>query len=363
MHRSACGPSPWVIAIAAGVVLGAAATARAQDADPAAKLLADRGCLGCHSLDGTPRVGPSFASSAGRSRRVLTAGTAREVTFDVSYVRRAILDPDADLVDGHPAGTMPRLARDESDASALAEAVVAVASRPPPRAPASRSPVWLALASLGFVLWHVLGSSRPVRSVLIARLREGGFQGVYSLVVLGFFVWMVLEWIRAPYVELFRPPGWTRWIPNVIMPVSYILLVAGYTAKSPTVAGMAGAASAGPSGFARITRHPALWGFALWGLSHLATNGDLRSLCLMGAIATLALAGMLHIDARRRASGGEAWAAFEKHTSVVPFAAILRGEPWPTLGELGWWRIALGLGSWGAMLAVHAWLIGVSPLP
>ena len=48
---------------------------------------------------------------------------------------------------------------------------------------------------------------------------------------------------------------------------------------------------------------------------------------------------------------------------VVPFAAIMRGNARPTLAELGWWRIALGIGGWAAMFAIHRWLIGVSPMP
>jgi uncharacterized membrane protein len=213
------------------------------------------------------------------------------------------------------------------------------------------------------VLGHFVLSSAPIRARLVGRMGEGPFAAVYSVLILAAFAWMVAEWAWAPFVELWRPPAWTRWVPNVVMPVSYTLLVAGFTSKSPTIAGMASAAAAGPTGWARITRHPALWGFALWGLSHLAANGDLRSVLLMGGIAALALGGMLHIDSRRRATGGADWAAFERATSVLPFAAIVRGNPRPTLAELGWWRVALGLGGWAAMLAIHRWLIGVSPLP
>ena len=362
-----CGGSPvtrlLAVALAVAATMMPTATVRAQDGDAPAALLAARGCLACHSLDGSSRFGPTFASAAERPHPIVSHATFREVVFDAAYVRRAILEPDAELVVGYAAGSMPLLARDLAEARELTDAVIAVASRPPPSAPVARSAAWLVFAALAFVLCHLLGSAAPVRSRLVAQLGERGFQGVYSLVVLVASAWMVLEWSWAPYVELFRPPGFTRWVPNVIMPIAYVLLVAGYTAKSPTVAGMASEAGTGPVGFARITRHPALWGFALWGLSHLAANGDLRSFCLMGGVATLALAGMLHIDARRRATGGAAGAVYERSTSVLPFAAIARGQPWPTLRELGWWRIALGLGAWGAMLLLHGWLIGVSPLP
>lgn len=348
----------------AAAIAQSTSAAVVDDVTAAETLVAERGCTACHSLDGTPRVGPSFAAATGATHRVTTAeGVAREVVFDVDYVRRSILEPDLELAGGHEPGTMPRLARDDADADALATAVVMLAGRPAPAPAEERSPLWLFAAVLAFVFGHVVLSSSRVRAPLIARLGENGYGGAYSLVILCVFGWMVAEWVWAPYVELFRPPGWTRWIPNVVMPISYTLLVAGYTIKSPTVAGMASAAAAGPSGWTRITRHPALWGFALWGLSHLPANGDLRSLLLMGGIAVLAVLGMAHIDARRRASGGQAWAAFERQTSVIPFAAIARGGAWPTFSELGWWRIALGIVGWGAMLHLHRWLIGVSPYP
>lgn len=338
-------------------------SARAQDETAAEALLAERGCLACHSLDGAPGVGPTFARAAAGAHQVTSDGAEHRVDFDLAYVRRSVLEPDLELAGGHPPGIMPRLSSGEADADALARAVIVVASREPPTMAAPRSPIWLVLASLAFVLGHFVLSGAAVRARLVSRFGEARFAGAYSLVILAAFVWMVVEWMAAPYVELFRPPSWTRWIPNVVMPVAYTLLIAGYTMKSPTIAGLASAAEQGPTGFARITRHPALWGFALWGLSHLTTNGDLRSLCLMGGIAALALFGMLHIDARRRAAGDRAWAAFEQKTSVLPLAAILRGEPWPTFGELGWWRIALGVGGWAAMLFLHRLVIGVSPLP
>ncbi len=64
------------------------------------KLAQDKGCLGCHSLDGSPRVGPSFKGIMGRSAIVLTGGKERSITVDVDYLRRSIIDPHADVVKG-----------------------------------------------------------------------------------------------------------------------------------------------------------------------------------------------------------------------------------------------------------------------
>ncbi|GAM11638.1 cytochrome c oxidase subunit 2 [Geobacter sp. OR-1] len=65
------------------------------------KLLETLGCLGCHSLDGTAGVGPTFKGLWGSKQIVLTNGKERSVIVDEEYVRRSILDPKADIVKGY----------------------------------------------------------------------------------------------------------------------------------------------------------------------------------------------------------------------------------------------------------------------
>ena len=43
-------------------------------ADLGPRLLQAKGCLGCHSLDGTPKIGPTFKGLLGRREVVITAG-------------------------------------------------------------------------------------------------------------------------------------------------------------------------------------------------------------------------------------------------------------------------------------------------
>jgi cytochrome c oxidase subunit 2 len=64
------------------------------------KLAREKGCLGCHSLDGSPGVGPSFKGLMGRSVVVVTRGAERTITVDGNYLRRSIREPQADLVKG-----------------------------------------------------------------------------------------------------------------------------------------------------------------------------------------------------------------------------------------------------------------------
>ncbi len=55
------------------------------------------GCLGCHSVDGTPNVGPTWLGLYGREE-TLTDGST--VTVDEAYLRESILDPNSAIVAG-----------------------------------------------------------------------------------------------------------------------------------------------------------------------------------------------------------------------------------------------------------------------
>jgi cytochrome c oxidase subunit 2 len=80
--------------------LDAASAGAAADRGPS--LLQTRGCLGCHSLDGSPKVGPTFKGLLGRRETVIAAGVAREITVDGAFIRSHILDPRAVTVKGFP---------------------------------------------------------------------------------------------------------------------------------------------------------------------------------------------------------------------------------------------------------------------
>lgn len=222
-----------------------------------------------------------------------------------------------------------------------------------------------ALAVLAFVVLHWILSSQPVRTPILAKIGPGGFNGLYSAIIGGAFVWMVLAYPSAGYVPLWAAPAWGAWVTLLAMPVAVYLLVAGFTTKSPTAAGQASALEDpdAAKGILRVTRHPALSGFTLWGLAHLVSNGDLRSVLLFGGFVALSVVGMLHIDHRRRRAHGEAWDAFARRTSIVPFAAILAGRQRLVLREIGVVRPLAALGVVGALLLAHEWVIGVSPLP
>jgi len=82
------------------------------------KALETNGCLGCHSLDGTRRVGPSFKGLIGSSQVVTAGGRQRAVTVDEAYVRRYILDPNRDIIEGFRP-LMPRVQLDDRTLDAI----------------------------------------------------------------------------------------------------------------------------------------------------------------------------------------------------------------------------------------------------
>lgn len=66
-------------------------------------LLEKHDCVGCHTLDGTEAVGPTFKGIFGRRVVVTAGGQAKEIVIDEAYLRRAILEPNADMVKGSTA--------------------------------------------------------------------------------------------------------------------------------------------------------------------------------------------------------------------------------------------------------------------
>ncbi len=66
------------------------------------KILTEKGCLGCHSLDGTAKIGPTFKGIYGARETVVTKGMERNITADEEYLRRSIVAPKADIVKGYP---------------------------------------------------------------------------------------------------------------------------------------------------------------------------------------------------------------------------------------------------------------------
>lgn len=82
---------------------GKVAKAEAAEKVPTIEELLDiKGCLACHTTDGSPLVGPTFKGIFGRKEIVETEGKERRVVVDEDYIRKSILEPQSDIVVGFP---------------------------------------------------------------------------------------------------------------------------------------------------------------------------------------------------------------------------------------------------------------------
>lgn len=224
----------------------------------------------------------------------------------------------------------------------------------------------LIAAAVVFVLLHLLVSGTALRGAIVTMIGEGPFMGLFSLASVAGLAWLGWAYGQA------RGEGPVYWDLGAagrhgavaLVLLAMLFIVPGLTTPNPTSVKQEGALEKPNAvrGMLRITRHPFLWGVALWALAHLLSNGDLPGAILFGSMLALALFGTASIDAKRKRALGARWDAFAGQTSGVPFAAILAGRQKLSLGEIGWWRLLLGVVVWAALLWGHPVLFGVNPL-
>jgi uncharacterized membrane protein len=226
----------------------------------------------------------------------------------------------------------------------------------------------MVLAGLLFLGTHLGISSTSLRGVLVARLGERGYLGVYSLIAfatLGLMIWLYAQLPRHTYYWLPDPNLYQ--LTKFVMPIAMILLLGGFLVRNPTAVGMEaalsqeGAAASMARGVTRITRHPLQWSIVLWAAVHLGANGDQVSVAFFGTFLILGLAGGVLIDRKKAARLGADWAAFASVTSNLPFVAILTGRNRLVLKELIL-PVLVGLAGYAGVYWAHPWLAGV-PIP
>jgi len=143
----------------------------------------------------------------------------------------------------------------------------------------------MTLLFVGFILFlsaHLSPGVFGLRQTLINRLGENLFRGLYiATSVLG-MVGIIVGKSTANYIGIYVPPLWAIPVVPVIILIAFILLAALLI----------------PSNIRRFTRHPMLWGIALWSTGHLLANGDLASIVTFGGFGTYALISMWSLNAR-----------------------------------------------------------------
>jgi uncharacterized membrane protein len=188
---------------------------------------------------------------------------------------------------------------------------------------------YLILGLIVFLGIHSVSIVAPNwRDATAARLGQGAWKGLYSVVAIAGFILLIWGYgiARMDPVVLYVPPPWTRWLTAVLMLPVFPLLLAPYL----------------PGRIKTTLKHPLLVAVKLWALAHLLANGMLADVLLFGSLL--------------------AWAVADRVSFKRRVQRPLPGAP-PS-GRNDIIVIVVGLIIYMAFLhGLHLRLIGVSPLP
>ncbi len=176
----------------------------------------------------------------------------------------------------------------------------------------------------GMVLFftvHLIPSLVGIRSMLVTRLGETKYQALFAIVAMTGLILIIYGKSQAGVQSIWLPPDWGTKAAPVLMVLSLILLAAANM----------------KSNIKRFTRHPMLWGVALWSAAHLLANGDLASIFLFGSFGVYALFDMFSANLR----------GAKKQQTKYPLAkdAIV---------------IVAGIVAYGIFIFLHPYLFGVA---
>jgi uncharacterized membrane protein len=194
----------------------------------------------------------------------------------------------------------------------------------------------MTLLLLGLVIFigtHLSTTARGNRKALVARLGEGGYRSIYSLLSLIGIVLIVIgygQYRASGYIPVWEPPVFTRHLALLLVWFAFVAFAAAYL----------------PGRIRARLKHPMLAGVKIWAFAHLLANGDLGSIVLFGSFL--------------------AWAVVARISTRYRDEVVVHGGP--AAAPAGWRNdvLAVVIGT-VAYLAfafwLHPWLIGVPVLP
>lgn len=177
------------------------------------------------------------------------------------------------------------------------------------------------LLLLGVSLWaaaHLfVALGAGARQQLIGRLGAQPYRGLFSLVIVGSVVLIVLGWKAMPAESLYVAPAAMRHLTMLLMPLAVILFI---SARAPT-------------DIKQIIRHPQLTGVKLWAVAHLFSNGETRSVILFAGLLAWAVVEVIVINRRdgawkKPARVGAAKTTISAVIGLLLTAALMFGHPW-----------------------------------
>ena len=212
---------------------------------------------------------------------------------------------------------------------------------------------------------HAIAALPWLRNAAIEKFGAVPYRTLYSLLSLALLIWLIRAAARAPYIPLWEVADWQFLVPNLAMPAVCLLIAFGIAAPNPfSLGGRKAGFSFESPGIAGLSRHPLLWGLAIWALAHIVPNGDVAHVILFGLFAAYAIAGTIIFDRRRQREMGLAtWKRLAEHTSNLPGAALCAGRWKPQWSALNPIRLGGGVLLYVSLLALHQQVIGVSPWP
>ena len=222
----------------------------------------------------------------------------------------------------------------------------------------------LIAAACVFLGIHLLISGTRLRDGIVGRIGEQAYLGAFSLSSLAAIIWLCIAFNRASTsadnVALFDLGAGFRSFAIPVVAFAFFLAVPGILAPNPTSVGQTGVTIRGAL---RITRHPFLWGVAIWSGFHLAGSVMLASVIFFATFLVLALIGTRAIDAKYRRKRPQDWQTLAAQTSNIPFGAIVAGRTRFSAREYFDWRFLAAVLLFGAFLLGHSTLFGLSPFP
>jgi uncharacterized membrane protein len=151
----------------------------------------------------------------------------------------------------------------------------------------------LAVMILGLAVFlgsHAFVTMRPQRAAVIARVGEGPYKGLFSLISLVGIIligWGFAHYRSTGYIDIWSPPAWTRHVTLLLVWPAIVCIFAAYI----------------PGDIKRVLKHPMLVGVKLWALAHLISNGDLGSIILFGSILGWAVFDRITLKHRKDPGG------------------------------------------------------------
>ncbi len=222
----------------------------------------------------------------------------------------------------------------------------------------------LIAAGVVFLGIHLLVSGTKLRDVIVAKIGENLYVGLFALSALGAIVWLCIAYNHA-YASgdnraLYDLGQGFRNCAIPVVAFAFALAVPGVLMSNPTSARQE---TANVRGVLRITRHPFLWGTAIWAGYHVLASGMLASVIFFSTFLVLALLGTRAIDAKCRRRRGTEWQVLANQTSNIPFAAILAGRNCFVASEYFDWRFTVAVVEIAVFLFFHNYLFSMSPFP